>query len=144
MSYPTTRNCEGKTMSDSEEVIALVLGDSDEQDEWPDNDDTVGAKRLVRHDDGTVTLEPIASREELYTTGVSTGKEPPIRASTRACCAAFSPGSDSSNLVRASRYANRAVTRAVHDDFVTRIAQQGLNLIWTLEKCTTKNEGRKI
>jgi hypothetical protein len=73
MSYPTTRNCEGKTMSDSEEVIALVLGDSDEQDEWPDNDDTVGAKRLVRHDDGTVTLEPIASREEFERTARTTG-----------------------------------------------------------------------
>ena len=45
-------------MSDSDEVIALVLGDEDQQGQLFDGDDTVGAKRLVRHDDGTVTLEP--------------------------------------------------------------------------------------
>lgn len=60
-------------MSDSEEVIALLLGDSDEPDDWMDTDDTVGAQRLVRHDDGTVTLEPISSREEFERTARTTG-----------------------------------------------------------------------
>lgn len=60
-------------MSDSDEVIALLLGDSDEQDEWQDTDDTVGAQRLVRHNDGTVTLEPIESKEEFERTARTTG-----------------------------------------------------------------------
>jgi hypothetical protein len=73
MSYPAGATDKGRTMSDSEEVIALVLGDSDEQDESPDCDDTVGAKRLVRHDDGTVTLEPVESKEEFERTARTTG-----------------------------------------------------------------------
>lgn len=64
---------EADKMSDSEEVIALVLGDSDATGEPFDDDDTVGAQRLVRHDDGSVTLEPIGSKEEFERTARITG-----------------------------------------------------------------------
>lgn len=57
-------------MENGVEVIALVLG---ERDRWHAGRLGEGAQRLVRHADGRVVLEAVASEEEFERTARTTG-----------------------------------------------------------------------
>ncbi len=58
-------------MDAGNEVIAVVLSES--QERWHAGQLGRGAQRLVRHSDGTVGLEPVASEEEFERIARSSG-----------------------------------------------------------------------
>ena len=58
-------------MDASSEVIAVVLGESNER--WHAGQLGKGAQRLVRRADGSVTLEPVESEEEFERAARTTG-----------------------------------------------------------------------
>ena len=59
-------------MSDTVEIIALVLDDASER-RWRAGRLGLGAQCLVRRSDGRVVLEPVASEEEFERTARTTG-----------------------------------------------------------------------
>jgi hypothetical protein len=59
-------------MDDTVEIIAVVLGDAADS-RWRAGRLGHGAQRLVRHADGRVALEPVASEEEFERTARTTG-----------------------------------------------------------------------
>ena len=59
-------------MSRYRETIALLLGDGGSQ-RWQPRSFVAGAQRLVRSEDGTISLEAVANAEEFDATARTTG-----------------------------------------------------------------------